>query len=81
VDTDAGQAAADTLIAGNALIAVAVALLHTAAMMLSGGLIAVGVYYWMGLKFLSKGWFNLDLVWAVSLILVGVVSLLSIGHH
>ncbi len=81
VDTDAGQAAADTLIAGNALIAVAVALLHTAAMMLSGGVIAVGVYYWMGLKFLSKGWFNLDLVWAVSLILVGVVSLLSIGHH
>ena len=81
VETNTGQAAAESLMAGNAMIAAGVALAHTMAMMLSGGLIAVGVYHWMGLKFLSKGWFNLDLVWALSLILVGVLSLLAVGHH
>ena len=75
VDTDTGHAAADTLIGGNVTIAAAVALLHTGAMMLSGGALAVGVYRWLGLKFLSKGWFNLDLVWALSLVLVGGLSL------
>jgi hypothetical protein len=81
VQSNAGHAAAETLMTGNAAIAAGVALVHTLAMMLSGGLIAVGVYYWMGLKFLSKGWFNLDLLWALSLIIVGVVSLLTIGLH
>jgi hypothetical protein len=75
IDTDTGHAAADTLIGGNVTIAAAVALLHTAAMMLSGGALAYGVYRWLGLKFLSKSWFNLDLVWALSLILVGGLSL------
>src|SRR6056297_3387603 len=75
IDTDTGHAAADTLIGGNVTIAAAVALLHTAAMMLSGGALAYGVYRWLGLKFLSKSWFNLDLVWAFSLILVGGLSL------
>ncbi len=81
VETNAGHAAAETLMVGNATIAAGVALAHTAAMMLSGGAIAVAVYYWMGLKFLSKGWFNLDVVWALSLIIVGIVSLLTIGMH
>jgi hypothetical protein len=81
VATDAGHAAADSLMTGNATIAAGVALVHTSAMMLSGGVLAVGVYYWVGLKFLSKGWFNLDLVWALSLIVVGVVSLMSLGHN
>ena len=44
-------------------------------MTLSGGAIAFGVYRWLGLRFLSKSWFNLDLVWAMSLILVGALSL------
>ena len=78
LETDAGHAAASDLMTGTAAIALLVALSHTAAMMLSGGGIAVGVYHWLGLKFLSKGWFNLDLVWALSLILVGVLSLLTL---
>ncbi|MDA7423556.1 hypothetical protein [Thalassococcus lentus] len=76
IETDAGHAAADSLMAGNAGIAVVVALAHTLAMTVSGGLVAVGVYHWLGLKFLSKSWFNLDVVWALSLVLVGVLSLL-----
>lgn len=78
VETDAGHAAAGTLITGNAGIAALVALLHTAAMTAAGGALAYGIYRWVGLKFLSKGWFNLDLVWALSLVLVGSVSLLTL---
>jgi hypothetical protein len=29
------------------------------------------MYFWLGLKFLSRSWFNLDVVWALSLIAVG----------
>lgn len=78
VETNKGHAAADTLINGNISIAVTVAVLHTLAMTLAGGVLAVGVYHWLGLKFLSKSWFNLDLVWALSLVLVGVLSLLTV---
>lgn len=77
IETDAGHAAASNLMAGNAGVAAVVAIIHTLAMTLSGGAIAVGVYHWLGLRFLSKGWFNLDLVWALSLILVGTISLFS----
>ena len=76
VDTDAGHQAADALMGGNIGIAALVAVVHTLAMMISGGLLAVGVYAWLGLKFLSKSWFNLDVVWALSLIAVGAAPLL-----
>jgi hypothetical protein len=56
-------------------VALGVALLHSLAMLTAGGALAFGVYRWLGLKFLSKGWFNLDLVWALSLIFVGVIAL------
>lgn len=78
VETDAGHAAASDLMTGNAGIAAVVAVAHTLAMTLSGGVLALGVYRWLGLRFLSKGWFNLDLVWAVSLVLVGAISLASL---
>ncbi|WP_323783464.1 hypothetical protein [Leisingera sp.] len=77
-DQDAGHAAASTLMGRTAGIAVTVALAHTLAMTAAGGVLALGVYHWLGLKFLSKSWFNLDLVWALSLVLVGVVSLLTL---
>jgi uncharacterized membrane protein len=48
-----------------------VALAHTLAMTLAGGVIAVAIYFYFGLKFLSRTWFNLDVVWALSLIIVG----------
>lgn len=78
VQTDAGHAAAGALMTGNAGIAALVALAHTLAMTLAGGAMAFGIYRWLGLKFLSKGWFNLDAVWALSLVLVGAVSLLTL---
>jgi hypothetical protein len=33
------------------------------------------VYRYLGLKFVSRSWFNLDATWAVSLMLVGALSL------
>lgn len=78
IETDAGHAAADTLMGGNIGVALGVAVAHTGAMMVSGGALALGVYHWLGLKFLSRSWFNLDLVWALSLIAVGVISLLTL---
>lgn len=75
IETDAGHAAASVLMTSNATVALGVALLHSLAMLTAGGTLAFGVYRWLGLKFLSKSWFNLDLVWAASLILVGVIAL------
>jgi hypothetical protein len=78
IETDSGHAAASDLMAGNAAIAAIVSIVHTLAMMVSGGVLAVLVHRWLGLRFLSKSWFNLDLVWALSLILVGSVSLVFV---
>jgi len=43
----------------------------------------VFVYFWFGLKFISKSWFNLDLVLAISLIIAGAFGIYSAlsGHH
>ena len=57
----------------------AVSMLHTAAMVASGGAVAWLVYRHLGLQFLRKSWFNLQSLWALSLILIGSVSLLSTG--
>jgi hypothetical protein len=43
----------------------------------AGGVIALLVHGWLGLKFLSRSWFNLDFVWAMSLILIGAIGLLT----
>jgi hypothetical protein len=37
--------------------------------------IAWAVFRWLGPQFISKSWFNLDVVWALSLILVGGLGL------
>ena len=44
-------------------------------MIVAGGLLAWLVYRYLGLKFVSRSWFNLDATWAFSLILVGALSL------
>ena len=81
--SETGHAAAQTLMSNNIGAAFAVAAVHTFAMSIAGGVIAVFVYLWFGLKFISKSWFNLDLVWAISLIVVGAFGVYSAyaGHH
>jgi hypothetical protein len=80
-ELDRGHAAAGALMSANVWMAVLVALAHSAAMIAAGGLSAWLVYRYLGLRVLSRSWFNLDATWAVSLILVGAVSLaLTIGN-
>ena len=59
---------------GNLGTAIIVSIVHATAMIVSGGIVAFAVYEWLGLRFISKSWFNLDVVWALSLILVGAIG-------
>jgi hypothetical protein len=74
-ELDRGHAAAGTLINANLGMAVLVAIVHATAMIAAGGCCAWLAYRYLGLKFISQSWFNLDVVWAVSLILVGGIAL------
>ena len=78
---DSGHLAVQNLMSNDLLTALGVSLLHTISMGLSGALLAVFVYFWLGLKFISKAWFNLDKIWASSLILVGAFGLYLTGTH
>jgi hypothetical protein len=74
-DLDRSHEAAGALINANLGIAILVSVVHSVAMIVAGGFSAWLVYRYLGLKFVSRSWFNLDATWAVSLVLVGVVSL------
>jgi hypothetical protein len=74
-DFDAGHVAAGRLINTNLGMAVLVSVVHSAAMIAAGGCAAWLVYRYFGLKFVARSWFNLDAVWAVSLIAVGTIAL------
>ena len=74
-DLDKGHEAAGALINANLGMAVLVSAVHSVAMIAAGGFLAWLVYRYLGLKFISQSWFNLDATWAFSLILVGALSL------
>jgi len=77
--TDHGAAA--WLVESNLGVAVLVAIVHVIAMIGAGGCLAFIVYRYLGLRFVSRSWFNLDAIWAISLILVGTIALaLDLGH-
>lgn len=67
----------EATLSGSITAAVVVAGAHTLAMALACTFISVLVYRWLGLRFLSRSWFNLDIVWALSLIVVGFVGIYS----
>jgi len=72
---DSGHEAAARLIGENLAMALVVAVVHSLAMVAAGGGAAWLVYRYLGLQYLSRSWFNLDTVWALSLILVGGIAL------
>ncbi len=74
-ELDKGHEAAGVLINANLGMAVLVSIIHSVAMIAAGGLLAWLVYRYLGLKFVSRSWFNLDATWAFSLVLVGALSL------
>jgi hypothetical protein len=76
-EVDKAHQALAVLMARNFASAVLVSLVHVLSMVTAGGVIAFLVHDWIGLKFLSRSWFNLDFAWALSLILVGAVGLMT----
>jgi hypothetical protein len=74
-DLDGNHAAAAALINTDLGMAVLVSVVHSVAMIVAGGFLAWLVYRYLGLKFVSRSWFNLDATWAFSLVFVGALSL------
>lgn len=63
--------------AGTITAALAAVGVHTLAMLVTTGAVAVLVYDVVGIAFLRRGWINLDLVWTLALIVTGVLLLSS----
>lgn len=76
-ELDKAHQASSVLMAQNSVTAVLVSLVHTLSVVTAGGVIALLVHGWLGLKFLSRSWVNLDYLWAISLILIGAIGLLT----
>ncbi len=74
-DLNRGHEAAGVLINANLGMAFLVSVVHSVAMIAAGGFLAWLVYRYLGLKFVSRSWFNLDATWAFSLLSVGGLSL------
>lgn len=56
---------------------VAAATVHTAALLAVMALIAIVVYERLGVAFLRRAWLNVDLIWTVTLLAAGVITLFS----
>jgi hypothetical protein len=65
----------DLLARSDLATAAAVAVVHTLAMMFAGLVMAWAVYRYLGLQFLRRSWFNLELVWAASLVAAGIAGI------
>jgi hypothetical protein len=74
-----GHADAAALDLGGGALAedAAAVLVHTAAMLVTMGVVALVVYEKVGVSFLRWAWINLDLVWAGAFVAVGVATLFT----
>ena len=72
-----GSEAANALVKTNMGMAILVSMAHSLAMIVAGGTMAWLVYRHLGLRFVAGSWFNLEAVWASSLVVVGGLSLAS----
>lgn len=61
---------------GNLALAIGV---HTVAMLALMAATAWVVYRKFGLMILRRGWVNFDLIWAIALLVVGVIAVLNVG--
>jgi hypothetical protein len=59
------------------LAAALTATVHVAAMLTTMAVVSVVVYEKLGLGLLRRGWFNLDLVWSVVLLVAGAVTMFT----
>jgi hypothetical protein len=81
--TQAGRVAAahaevmTALARSGTAVAITVAAVHTLAMMLAGLAMAWAVYRYLGLQFLRRAWLNVELGWALSLVVAGAAGMMS----
>ena len=61
---------------GSLWISIAAVGVHTLAMLLVTGVVAVITYEWLGLGVLRRGWINFDMLWTIVLLTTGTVLLL-----
>jgi hypothetical protein len=54
---------------------IAVVIVHTGAMLLVMGIVAMLVYEWVGLAILRSAWINLETLWAGALVAAGLLAL------
>ena len=78
VGHDAGHHAAGALMIGNVINVLEVAVAHTLAMALAGDVFVTVIYFWLELRFFLKSWFNLDIVCAISPVLVSGFAIVSV---
>jgi hypothetical protein len=62
--------------AGSLWISLAAVGVHTLAMLIVTGVVAVIAYEWLGVGFLRRGWINFDVLWTIVLIATGTLLLL-----
>jgi hypothetical protein len=72
-----GFEALESGLVATAGLGLAVALIHTAALVAAGGGLAWVVFRVLGIRFLTRSWFDLSRVWAGSLGLAGALGLWS----
>jgi hypothetical protein len=58
-------------------VATLAVIVHSLAMLITTGIVALIAYRWVGLDFLKRGWINLDLIWSAALIGIGLWLLLT----
>ena len=72
-----GHMVAHHTVGGSFPVSLAAIWVHTLAMLVVTGAIAVVVYEWVGLAFLRRGWINLDLLWTTALVVTGLILLVG----
>lgn len=60
---------------GSALVALAAVGVHTVAMLIATGAVAIVVYQWIGVGFLRRGWINIEPLWICALFATGLALL------
>jgi hypothetical protein len=72
----AGEHASHTAALGTSLgVGLAAVAVHSLAMLLAMGVIALAVYQVLGVEVLRRAWINLDLIWVGALGLAGLITL------
>jgi hypothetical protein len=58
---------------GSIAISLGAVAVHTLALVVVTGAVALMVYEWLGVGILRRGWINLDLLWTVALVATGLI--------